>query len=294
MAAPFALVIAHSLNLSVAAISSFSEARVRHPDERDRPILARWLAEGVYVHRHLDWRPPLDWLGHPFWWTLEKERDLVAVLACPDDPPEIAWLRLFAYSSSLSFSWAWRVLWEQARDALAKTKPMVGAIATEYWLEPLLQRARFEMRQRVVVLEWRAQAAFPSEGDWPVRAMRPEDLPAVAQVDWQAFVPPWRHSLESLRYAFSQALFATVLEIEGKILGYQITTGHPFGAHLARLAIHPQVQGKGWGKKLLQHLFALLAQRRIERLTVNTQHDNRVSLALYRRLGFERTGEEFP
>lgn len=278
----------------VIANSPSPEPRVRRPDERDRSVLARWLNQGVYVHRHLDWRPPLDWLGHPFWWELEKDGDPLAVLACPDDPPEIAWLRLFAYSSPVSISWAWQILWDQARHTLAETKPMVGAIATEYWLEPLLQRARFEMRQRVVVLEWRTHTTFPSEGDLLIRAMRPEDLYAVAQVDWQAFVPPWRHSLESLRHAFSQALFATVLEIEGKILGYQITTGHPFGAHLARLAVHPQVQGRGWGRKLLQHLFVLLAQRRIERLTVNTQHDNRVSLALYRRLGFERTGEEFP
>ncbi len=270
--------------------------QVRQAETRDHSLLADWLTQDVHIHRHLDWRPPLDWLGHPSWWVLEEQARPLAALACPDDPPEIAWLRLFAHTSYVPAGRAWRELWAQARRSLIALKPTIAAIAIEYWMEPLLQEARFDLRQWVVVLE-RRLSTLPSRKDaenLPIRSMRAEDLKAVAQVDWEAFSPPWRHSLDSLRRAFAQALFASVLELDGKILGYQITTGHAFGAHLARLAVHPQAQGQGWGRKLLEALFDSLRSRRIERLTVNTQHDNRVSLSLYRRMGFERTGEEYP
>ncbi len=270
--------------------------QVREAGPQDRFILEPWLKQSATFHRHLDWRHPLDWLGHPSWWLLEENTHPIAALACPDDPPEIAWLRLFAYSRPISAARAWRILWSQAQESLKASRPQIAAIALESWMEQLLREAHFDLLQRVVVLQWQRQNALqiPREAQSLIRPMRPEDLSAVAQVDWQAFAPPWRHSLSSLRRALDQALLATVLELDGQILGYQITTGHAFGAHLARLAVHPNVQGQGWGKALLAHLFAFLRARHIQQLTVNTQHDNLASLSLYRRMGFERTGEAYP
>ncbi len=272
--------------------------QVRQAKPQDRFPLKQWLEQSAIYHHHLDWRPPLDWLGHPFWWILEQDTHPIAALACPDDPPEIAWLRLFAYSREISAVRAWKALWAQAHESLIIFKPQVAAIALETWMEQLLREAHFHILQRVVVLQWQGYDVYiseePRKAHFVIRSMRPEDLSAVAQVDWQAFPAPWRYSLSSLRHALHQALLATVLELDGQILGYQITTGNAFGAHLARLAIHPKVQGQGWGRKLIEHLIGFLRARHIQKLTVNTQHDNRASLSLYRRMGFERTGEEYP
>ncbi len=270
--------------------------QVRQAKPQDRFTLKQWLEQSAIYHRHLDWRHPLDWLGHPSWWVLEKDTHPIAALACPHDPPEIAWLRLFAYSQEISATHAWKALWTQAHESLSALKPQVAAIALEGWMEQLLREAHFHLLQRVVVLQWQGYHGpdVPCKASYVIRAMRLEDLNAVAQVDWQAFPAPWRHSLSSLHHALHQALLATVLELDGQILGYQITTGNAFGAHLARLAVHPKVQGQGWGRKLIEHLFGFLRTRHIQQLTVNTQHDNRASLSLYRRMGFERTGEEYP
>jgi ribosomal protein S18 acetylase RimI-like enzyme len=45
---------------------------------------------------------------------------------------------------------------------------------------------------------------------------------------------------------------------------------------------------------LLTDLFIQMRKRGLERLTVNTQDDNVISLALYQKTGFIRTGEQFP
>ena len=78
------------------------------------------------------------------------------------------------------------------------------------------------------------------------------------------------------------------------MIGYQISTGGGQRAHLARLAVHPAVQGQGAGRALLNDLFVQLIYMGISRLSVNTQSDNQASLSLYQRTGFVRTGEQYP
>jgi ribosomal protein S18 acetylase RimI-like enzyme len=97
-----------------------------------------------------------------------------------------------------------------------------------------------------------------------------------------------------LEIAFHQAAVATVAEYEGRLVGYQISTGTPIGGHLARLAVLPNVQGKGIGYALLYNLLSQFAQRGSRTITVNTQRDNLASLSLYHKAGFQLTGEEYP
>ncbi len=113
-------------------------------------------------------------------------------------------------------------------------------------------------------------------------------------MDNAAFVPLWHNSLDTMQRAFSQALVVTVAETKEGIVGYQLTTGHGQRAHLARLAVHPGMQGRGIGRALLGDLFAYLTHTGTMRLSVNTQSDNQVSLKLYKDMGFNRTGEEYP
>ncbi|RJP49979.1 MAG: GNAT family N-acetyltransferase, partial [Anaerolineaceae bacterium] len=74
----------------------------------------------------------------------------------------------------------------------------------------------------------------------------------------------------------------------------QISTGNPFGAHLARLGVQPEAQGRGVGAALVNDLIQRLNIGRNGSLSVNTQADNAASLSLYKKLGFVQTGEHFP
>src|SRR5436190_46759 len=145
------------------------------------------------------------------------------------------------------------------------------------------------------MLEWQYQPWSSSEAPGVhIRHMTEADLPIVHQVDNASFDPLWQNSLETLRRAFNQSLLATVAENESGILGYQLSTGGGQRAHLARLAVHPTWQGHGVGRALLADLFGQLVNNGVFRLSVNTQSDNLVSLGLYKRMGFIRTGEQYP
>ena len=85
-----------------------------------------------------------------------------------------------------------------------------------------------------------------------------------------------------------------VAENEEGLIGYQLSTGGGQRTHLARLAVHAARQGRGVGRALLRDLFARLENHGILKLSVNTQSDNAASLSLYQKMGFVRTGEQYP
>ena len=269
---------------------------VRPADLSDQQQLSNLIFFENRLHRHLDWRSPLEWLGAPFYWALDDGGQITAALACPPEREGIAWVRLFVYSGRWSAENAWTMLWQTAREEIARAGgAKVAAIAIQPWFQNLLAANGFENRQQIVLLEWRYQPTAVRETPGiRIRKMTEVDLAEVEKTDAASFDPLWQNPLETLRRAYAQALYATVAENENGIIGYQISTGGGQRAHLARLAVHPVVQGKGAGRALLNDLFGFLTHMGISRLSVNTQSDNQASLNLYQRMGFVRSGEQYP
>jgi ribosomal protein S18 acetylase RimI-like enzyme len=250
-----------------------------------------------HVHRHLDWRTPLDWLGSSPYWVLEEGHRVTAALACPPDPENIAWIRLFAFASHLSGPSVWPPLWNAARQQLADCGgATVAAITTQHWFDELLMDDGFDLAGHIVLLEWKDGAVDSPRlpAGVAIRTMRYDDLSGVVQVDAEAFEPLWRNSSAALSKAYEQASYATLAEDSSGVIGYQLSTGGSFGAHLARLAVRTDRQGHGLGAALVQELILHIQRTGGSRVTVNTQADNAASLALYDRLGFRRTGEQYP
>ena len=177
-------------------------------------------------------------------------------------------------------------------------KPPVtlAAISLHDWFERLLLRHGWQIHQHIVTLSW--NGVLPPNvnllPDAVIRPILPEDIPSVTRIDNLAFEPLWQLSELSLKQAFEQSAFATLMEIRGQIVAYQISTASSFNAHLARLAVQPELQGKSIGYALVLDLLKHLERLNIWSVTVNTQHDNASSQALYRRLGFSLTGDQFP
>lgn len=271
---------------------------VRPVSTQDRQKLANLIHFELNVHRHLDWRAPLDWIGQQPYLLAEQKGQAMAALACPPDPPNVAWLRLFAVSAHLSPERAWHALWPEAYIRLADYPEVdwAAAIPMQGWFEALLEESGFTQTHQVVMLSWERRD-LPSE-DPPngitIRPMNYDDLTVVAEIDKSSFVPVWQNSKACLELAFNQAVIATVAEDEGKIVGYQISTATPMGGHLARLAVSPESQGQGIGYGLVYDLLTQFRRRGAQTVTVNTQHNNDISLSLYQKMGFRHTGEEFP
>lgn len=273
------------------------QARVRPAEDADRGRLANLCHFGGYIHRHLDWRPALDWLGAAPFLLAEQGKHTLAALACPPETPGVAWVRMFAAADGAPVEKSWELLWEPARAALASLGVRhVAAIPLDSWFQSLLSDSGFQPVHDVVVLVWHGEGADPDtrKADWTIRPMQTRDLPEVQALDAAAFGDLWRISIDSLQLAFQQAAVATVAEDDRDLLGYQISTHGPYGAHLARLAVRAEVQNRGIGSGLVRDLQQRYQHPPLFQISVNTQNTNAASLALYHKAGFRATGEGYP
>lgn len=275
-----------------------TQISIRPVRDIDQGEVANLIHFETHVHRHLDWRPPLEWIGSDPFLVAEENGKIIATLACPPDNTCAAWIRLFASAANIPHKVVWNALWSEARSQLMGLNGIAwaAAIPLQPWFKSLVKEADYEESQRVVLLEWK-NGVLPPERPHPsvsFNTMTIDDLEPVYQIDRVSFDPLWRNSRNALEHAFKQALVATVVTIDGRIIGYQISTATPVGGHLARLAVLPEHQARGIGYAIVRDLLGRFEHREAKRVTVNTQQDNLASLALYKKADFYLTGEEYP
>lgn len=283
------------LDVNLGEVMGESEITIRTAVQTDQQQLANLIHFETYIHRHLDWKTPIEWIGHQPYLVAQKGDDLVAALACPPEPPGIAWIRMFAASSVLPVEQAWQLLWPAARHELnSMGEATIFAVSIQQWFGEMLQKSGFTHSHDVVMLIWEDKVPLPKpSSSVKIRPMKQEDLEVVEAIDAKAFKKEWRNSRQGLEIALLQSQVATVAESAQGLIGYQISTPSPLGGHLARLAVLPEAQGQGVGYHIVYHLLNQFKSRGVCCISVNTQNNNFASLALYAKAGFHQTGEAY-
>lgn len=276
----------------------FPPAPIEPLSKAEKRLVRRFLEDDVLVQQHLGWQHALSWLGaQPFLGYFEHG-ELQGILACPPDEDGITWLRLFGCRKEPQILSTWQSLWPAANTWLGEYTCVeaVNALLVQDWLQLPLEQSGFQVGTRVVVLQAEISRALPDQVSFPaeIRRMQGEDFQRVYEIDRAAFDRIWRNSLSQLHRAHRAAASATVAELEGQIVGYQISTASTQGGHLARLAVDPAYQQQGIGSALVVDVLKRFQGQGVIEVTVNTQEDNLASLALYRRLGFQRGEETYP
>lgn len=266
----------------------------------DLKLVSDFISSSPYYFRHLDWHLPSDWIGtQPFLMCSYMARP-TAMIICPYQNDGAIWLRCFAAQAFHSMKPAWKHLLSATRaDLVARNAKAIYSISLTDWYEDLLLSESFQKVNEIVVLELLldqslAESQFPDSGMF-LRQMNLADLPEVFNLDRVCFAPLWQMNLKDLTTAFTVSQNCTILHTPaGEIIGYQISNYLPAGGHLARIAVHPDFQGQGLSKSLLSDLLYRFQQTGINRITVNTQADNQISIHLYRQFGFTKIEEAYP
>lgn len=272
---------------------------LRPAEQTDYTALFNFSNSLSNIHRHLDWRDVLEWLGHQPFLICEEDQRIIAALACPPEPEEVAWVRMFGASIHAPLDRTWQQLFDSALENLrnCSPKPAIASLALREWYEDLLRRNGFTHHQDIVVFLFDTQPPNPPQIDPRIilREMGEDELEKVKIVDNLAFEPIWRLSMEDLQFASAKSSYCTVAELDGKIIGYTMSSSSGVYAHLARLAVHPGLQRQRLGFALVQDLLDhFINKLGYWGVTLNTQNSNSASLALYRKIGFRETGERFP
>lgn len=288
---------------------------VRVATEADKVDIVELLRHAPFRHIHADWRLPVDWLGEKSFVVIPKmplserldtfttklfpQRSmLMGCLVATADPAPASWVRAAALDYIEQPEVALGEMLAQVEAALVETAVThLAWLIIDTW--PLAWLANYDFFQaneiETYVKEDLSLPPQPPAADLVVRPVVLDDMPVLAAMETAAFEPLWRHSLDSLRLAFSQTISFDVAEWQGQVVGFQFsTTARRRGAHLSRLTVSPDVQGKGVGSALLSHAIEGYRQRQLEYVSLNTQIDNYASLRLYEKFGFRPAEERLP
>ncbi len=123
-----------------------------------------------------------------------------------------------------------------------------------------------------------------------IRRMTDSDLPAILEIEHTVFSDPWRRESFEFEVHVNKFSFPVVMEWKGKIIGYAVAWEIFEEFHIADIAVHPDYQGQGWGKHLLE--FLLQRARRIgaQYAMLEVRPTNRRAIDLYRKYGFHEVG----
>jgi len=276
-----------------AKSGSFS---VRPARTSDTPEIAHLLESCLTSHLHPDWRPVTDWIGQAPAFVAEASKQLVAFLIAPADPPPTAWLRAAAVRDNYSPAVVMRKLLAVCLADLAERNiGALSAMPVEPWLPPILDDLGLAIVEQVE--NWGKPDLHinrPGNPDVLVRRARRNEMDRLVLIERAAFAPRWWHSSETLALAWDRALIFTVAEFKGELVGFQISMSHEGQAHLARITVHPAVQGQGVGSRLLADTLARYAAFDLQQVNLNTQTDNFPSHHLYTAFGFQRVNAPTP
>lgn len=273
-----------------------SNFNIHQAEIKDTSVIANFLANADCIHRHLDWQGVLEWIPEKPFLVLQNNERVLGLLTCPPDLENIAWIRCFASNNVANLPLVWEALFKE----VCNTPPLAGSslysVGLNDWFADTLRASQFENFQDIVVLMWNQRMPQQKSLDSSliIRPMEISDLQKVADLDQNSFETIWVNPLDKLNLAFLQAEHASVADYNGRIVGYELSTANHFSAHLARIAIHPDFQQKHIGSQLIIEMFRYFSRKGILQISVNTQSSNNASLALYKSLGFELTGERFP
>jgi ribosomal-protein-alanine N-acetyltransferase len=177
----------------------------------------------------------------------------------------------------------------------AEGLPALAHIGNVTWLIDDLQARGFEIRDWIVAFERPGTAPPPPTPNRAlVRSAHYTDMPALLALDGLAFNHIWRKSAGNFNEALASAESFAVAEFEGQIVGYEWYERYHKHAHLTRLAVHPDFQGRGVGAQLLHTAITDALASGVNMITLNTQETNDRSRTLYERFGFVHTKQRMP
>ncbi|MFP4058249.1 MAG: ribosomal protein S18-alanine N-acetyltransferase [Candidatus Brocadiia bacterium] len=142
----------------------------------------------------------------------------------------------------------------------------------------LLQRLRSALGRR-------ADEGAASLDGVRIRAMRLADVAGVVAIEEQSFGSPWRPSSYGRAVREGRQHFF-VAECLGRLVGYAGFWVEGRSAHIAKLAVHPDLRRQGIGSVLLDHLLDEIRRVGLCRAYLEVRQSNEAAQKLYARFGF--------
>ncbi|GAB4393856.1 MAG: ribosomal protein S18-alanine N-acetyltransferase [Gammaproteobacteria bacterium] len=122
-----------------------------------------------------------------------------------------------------------------------------------------------------------------------IRPMTQDDVPIVFTIELVAQIhDPWTVGI--FRDCIAVGYECCVIEVADRIVGYYIMSTAAEETHILNIVVKPNMQGRGYGKQLLQALMASARAQHSQRIFLEVRVSNKIAQAMYFQEGFKRIG----
>lgn len=121
-----------------------------------------------------------------------------------------------------------------------------------------------------------------------VRRMELSDLPGVLQNERQGYTHPWAEGIFKDCLRNNQECW--LLMSSDQNVGHGILSVAAGESHLLNVCVHPDYQGLGFGRVLVEHLVERARQGEASTMFLEVRPSNVVACELYGKLGFNEVG----
>ncbi|MCB1691823.1 MAG: ribosomal protein S18-alanine N-acetyltransferase [Pseudomonadales bacterium] len=114
------------------------------------------------------------------------------------------------------------------------------------------------------------------------------DLPNVLKNERRSYSHPWTEGIfvDCLNSGYECWLFV----LEGRNVGHSILSIAAGESHLLNVCIHPDFQGHGFGRALVEHMLYRARSGGARTVYLEVRTSNKVAYSLYEGLGFNEVG----
>ncbi|MES9960377.1 MAG: ribosomal protein S18-alanine N-acetyltransferase [Sedimenticola sp.] len=121
-----------------------------------------------------------------------------------------------------------------------------------------------------------------------IRPMKTADVEAVMAVEELAYEFPWTEGI--FRDCLRVGYLCWVCVLDKRVIGYAIMSVAAGEAHILNICIHPEMQGKGLGRRLMHRFITLARERTADTIFLEVRSSNQAAIHLYDTLGFNEVG----
>ncbi len=164
------------------------------------------------------------------------------------------------------------------------------------WLRDVLLKRGFMPYRRLYSYD-KYDYGIPAQGNQQVlvrqanvknKWSKTSDMAALLAIEQACFEDLWRYDAEGFTEIAATHPYFVVVELKGRVVGYQFNALDSDYGYLVRIAVHPSVEGQQIGVRLMAEAIRFFQRERTTRIMLNSQDNNTHAHRLYEWFGFVR------
>ncbi|GAC1422939.1 MAG: GNAT family N-acetyltransferase [Ktedonobacteraceae bacterium] len=171
-----------------------------------------------------------------------------------------------------------------------------GTDSERDWLRDMLLKHGFLPYRRLYSYD-KYDYNIPAQGNQQVlvrqvsikgRWDKTRDMTALLALEQACFEDLWRYDAAGFMDIAATHPYFVVVELKGKVVGYQFNALDSDYGYLVRIAVHPSAEGQQIGVRLMAEAIRFFERERVTRIMLNSQDNNTHAHRLYEWFGFVR------